>query len=282
MEKPLFDIQQITHQYPDGTLALNNLSLAIPKGKKIAVLGHNGAGKSTLFQHLNGLIHPQSGTILFNGELLSYTNKALKTLRQQVGIVFQDSDTQLFSGTVKKDVAFGPLNLGWSKDKIERQIDWAMQITEVTPLQNRPIHFLSGGQKKRAAIAGVLAMNPSVLILDEPTAGLDNYFANQLMQLLNNLMTDNRTILLSTHDTQLAYEWAEYFIVLHEGQAIYSGDAYQLFENKSLLKHAHLECPWTFDLALALKKRGILSSTKAFPRTKQQFIQLIESQAMID
>lgn len=277
MEPFLFQIKQLIYQYPDGTAALQNLNLSIPQGKKIAIVGHNGAGKSTLFQHLNGLLKPHSGQILFNGEPIAYTSKALQVIRQQVGIVFQNSDAQLFSGTVKKDIAFGPLNLGIPKKEVEQLVQWAMTKTEVTELQDKPIHFLSIGQKKRVAIAGVLAMNPSVMILDEPTAGLDNYYANQLIQLLNELATENCTIILSTHDMQLAYEWADYIVVMHKGQIIYTGDPYQLFYNEHLLTFGNLERPWSFDIVNALKVKGILSANAEIPKTKQQILQVIDS-----
>lgn len=127
---------------------------------------------------------PTAGTISFDGEKLQYNRKALKALRQQVGIVFQDADNQLFSGTVKQDIAYGPMNLGWPTEKIEEKIAWAVAQTEVTELLDKPIHFLSVGQKKRVAMAGVLAMEPTVLLLDEPTAGLDSYYATQVFQYL--------------------------------------------------------------------------------------------------
>lgn len=275
MTELFFDIQKLTYQYADGTTALHELSLQIPKGKKIALLGHNGAGKSTLIQHLNGLLKPSSGAIVFQGEPLTYSKKALQNLRQQVGIVFQDADTQLFSGTVKKDIAFGPLNLGWSKDKIEQRVEWAMAQTETTELADRPIHFLSVGQKKRVAIAGVLAMDPTVMILDEPTAGLDNYYANQIMHLLAQLEDKNRTILLSTHDIQLAYEWADIVIVMHKGQMIYYGNPVQLFENEAILKQAHLERPWAYDIAVALQNNGMLPKETPMPKTKEQILALL-------
>lgn len=276
MSEFFFDIQQLVYEYPDGTAALQQLSLHIPKGKKMAILGHNGAGKSTLFQHLNGLLKPTAGSIVFNGQPMTYSTKALQYLRQQVGIVFQDSDTQLFSGTVKKDIAFGPLNLGWSTEKIQQLVTWAMEQTEVTSLQDRPIHFLSVGQKKRVAIAGVLAMQPSVIILDEPTAGLDNYYASQVQQLLDKLMTHDRTIILSTHDAQLAYEWADIIAVMHEGQVMYCGDPCCLFENDTILQRAHLERPWAYDIGIALQKRGVLHKDQPLPRTKQQILRAMD------
>lgn len=271
-----FDLQHLSYAYADGTKALTDITLQIPKGKKIALLGHNGAGKSTLFQHLNGILKPTAGTISFCNDTLSYSRKALATLRQQVGIVFQDADNQLFSGTVKQDIAFGPLNLGWSNEKIEEKIAWAVAQTEVEALLDKPIHFLSVGQKKRVAMAGVLAMEPSVLLLDEPTAGLDTYYAAQFLQYLAKLEDGQRTFLLATHDIALAYEWADQIIVMEAGKIIYNGDPIDMFYQEELLEKAHLERPWVFEMTLALQTKKLLGDNIAMPRSKKDLHKLIE------
>lgn len=276
MTELYFDLQHLSYAYADGTTALTDITLQIPKGKKIALLGHNGAGKSTLFQHLNGILKPTAGTISFCNETLSYSRKALATLRQQVGIVFQDADNQLFSGTVKQDIAFGPLNLGWSNEKIEEKIAWAVAQTEVEALLDKPIHFLSVGQKKRVAMAGVLAMEPSVLLLDEPTAGLDTYYAAQFLQYLAKLEDGQRTFLLATHDIALAYEWADQIIVMEAGKIIYNGDPIDMFYQEELLEKAHLERPWVFEMTLALQTKKLLGDNIAMPRSKKDLHKLIE------
>lgn len=271
-----FELKQLSYAYADGTHALTDLTLQIPKGKKIALLGHNGAGKSTLFQHLNGILKPTTGNISFCGKELNYSRKALKELRQQVGIVFQDADNQLFSGTVMQDIAFGPLNLGWTTEKIEEKIAWAVAQTEVEPLLDKPIHFLSVGQKKRVAMAGVLAMEPSVLLLDEPTAGLDNYYAAQVLQYLAKLENGERTILLATHDIPLAYEWADQIIVMEAGKIIYNGCPVELFYQEQLLEQAHLERPWVFEMAIALQNKKLFEKNITMPRSKEDLQKLIE------
>ncbi len=276
MTELYFELQQLSYAYADGTEALTDITLQIPKGKKIALLGHNGAGKSTLFQHLNGILKPTAGNITFCNEALSYSRKALSALRQQVGIVFQDADNQLFSGTVKQDIAFGPLNLGWSQEKIEEKIAWAVAQTEVESLLEKPIHFLSVGQKKRVAMAGVLAMEPSVLLLDEPTAGLDNYYAAQLLHYLAKLENGQRTFLLATHDIALAYEWADQIIVMEAGKVIYNGDPVELFYQEKLLELAHLERPWVFDITLALQNKNLFDKNIQMPRSKEDLQKLIE------
>ncbi|MFJ7889018.1 energy-coupling factor ABC transporter ATP-binding protein [Lysinibacillus xylanilyticus] len=271
-----FDLTHLSYAYADGTHALTDITLQLPKGKKIALLGHNGAGKSTLFQHLNGILKPTAGSISFCGKELNYSRKALKELRQQVGIVFQDADNQLFSGTVKQDIAFGPLNLGWTNEKIEEKIAWAVAQTQVEALLDKPIHFLSVGQKKRVAMAGVLAMEPSVLLLDEPTAGLDNYYSAQVLQYLAMLENGERTILLATHDIPLAYEWADQIIVMEAGRIIYNGDPVAMFFQEDLLKRAHLERPWVFDMTIALQNKKLLENNIKMPRSKEDLHRLIE------
>lgn len=258
-----FELANISYRYPDGTHALRDLSLTIGRGERIALIGHNGAGKSTLFQQLNGILQPTTGEVLFNGQKMSYRKKELKRVREHVGIVFQDPDAQLFSGNVKQDIAFGPTNLGLTQQEVQARVDWAIAQTEIDSLADKPIHFLSLGQKKRVAIAGVLAMQPAVLILDEPTAGLDHYYANQIFSLLRQLETPERTVLLSTHDTQLAYEWADRIVVLHEGTIIYDGNPYDIFSQDDLLQKAHLEKPWVFDVASTLGAPTPLPRTRA-------------------
>lgn len=271
-----FEIQHLTHRYTDGTIALNDLSLKISKGKKIALLGNNGAGKSTLFQHLNGILQPTSGSIFFQNQPMKYNRKSLLALRSHIGIVFQDPDSQLFAGNVRQDISFGPLNLEWSTEKVNNMVEWAMSETEVTPLQHKPIHFLSLGQKKRVAIAGVLAMNPDVFILDEPTAGLDGYYSKQILQLLNTIHQLDKTIILSTHDVHFAYEWADEIIVMSDGEIIYHGNPYQIFEQEDLLLKAHLEKPWIFEIAQVLQNKKVISDLTDFPRNKEQLISYLK------
>ncbi|MEK4227953.1 energy-coupling factor ABC transporter ATP-binding protein [Solibacillus sp. FSL H8-0538] len=272
MNQPYFCLQNVSYAYPDGTKAIQNITITIPQNAKIAVVGKNGSGKSTFFQLLMGLIKPTSGQLLFQNEKVQYSKKALKALRQQIGIVFQNADNQLFAGTVKQDIAIGPSNLGWSYEKVEETTAKAIALTQLEPLQYRPIHFLSGGQKKRVSIAGVYAMEPNLLLLDEPTGGLDNYFTTQMLGYLRQLENNERTFLLSTHDIQLAYEWADLFIVFDEGQIAYFGDAQGLFNNDDLLASAHLDKPLLFEIANLLLKKGYSLSQHEYPKTKNELI----------
>ncbi|MBB6443929.1 ATP-binding cassette domain-containing protein [Bacillus benzoevorans] len=277
MDEVLFELKQLTYVYPDGTAALKNISLSIRKGKKIALLGNNGAGKSTLFLHLNGILKSTSGMILLEGKPVQYDRKSLLTLRKKVGIAFQDPDSQLISGNVKQDISFGPMNLGWSKEKVNKQTEWAMKEMDVTSLQDRPIHFLSLGQKKRVAFAGILAMEPEVFLFDEPTAGLDPYYSKQIKQVLNTIHQKEKTILLSTHDIHFAYEWADEIIVISDGELLYHGHPVSLFQQEDILVSAHLEKPWVFETAQILKKKQLLSAANSMPRSKDELFELIHS-----
>lgn len=273
MQQILFDIDHLSHCYADGSIALKNLSLSIKQGKKIALLGNNGAGKSTLFLHLNGILQPTNGTIRFKGKPLAYDRKSLLSLRKQVGIVFQDPDSQLFSANVLQDISFGPQNLGLPKEEILRRVEWAMEQTETTTFTDKPTHFLSLGQKKRVAIAGVLAMDPEAIILDEPTAGLDAYFSKQIMNVLDQIQKHGKTIILSTHDVNLAYEWADEIIVMHDGEILCQGCPVIVFEQDDLIKKAHLDKPWIMETFHFLIQEKLLSASSTTPQTKEKLFQ---------
>jgi cobalt/nickel transport system ATP-binding protein len=277
MQQILFDIDQLSHHYADGTIALKNLSFMIEKGKKIALLGNNGAGKSTLFLHLNGVLQPTSGTIRFKGREVAYDRRSLLSLRKQVGIVFQDPDSQLLSASVIQDISFGPQNLGLSKEEVLRKVEWAMKQTETERFRDKPTHFLSLGQKKRVAIAGVLAMDPEVIILDEPTAGLDSYFAKQIMNVLDQIHKQKKTIIISTHDVNLAYQWADEIIVMHDGEIMAQGDPVAIFEQDELIRNAHLDKPWIMEVFQGLIQENLLASNITVPRRKEELFQRIKS-----
>jgi cobalt/nickel transport system ATP-binding protein len=183
----LFHLENLSHLYSDRTLALNEISLNFAKGERIALLGTNGSGKTTLLNHLNGILKPTSGNIFFEDEPLKYDAKSLLNLRKRVGFVFQDPNDQLFASTVKQDVAFGPLNLGYAPDDVKKLVDNALKTVGMTEFSEKPPHFLSLGQKKRVALAGVLAMQPEVIIMDEPTANLDPRATSEILHLLLHL-----------------------------------------------------------------------------------------------
>ncbi|OCA85184.1 energy-coupling factor ABC transporter ATP-binding protein [Pseudobacillus wudalianchiensis] len=270
----MIELKEVSYHYTDGTKALHEVSLTITAGRKIAVLGNNGAGKSTLFLHLNGLLRPTEGQLLFNGSPFTYKRKQLQELRRQVGLVFQNPDTQLFSPTVREDVLYGPSNLEWEQERIEQAAKQAMEQTGVLEFQHKPPHFLSIGQKKRAAIASVLAMQPKLLVLDEPTAGLDPYYARKILHLLTDWHHEETTIMLSTHDVDFAYEWADEILVMKQGSIQAFGRTVDIFNKPELLADCHLERPWIMEVYAALQIDET-QKMETIPRSKPELLEWI-------
>jgi len=201
MSEKIIEIRKLTYVYPDGTKALDKINLSVIEGESIALVGRNGAGKSTLLLHLNGLLSPTKGSVFFKGESLSEKN--IHEVRAQVGILFQDPDDQLFMPTVYEDVAFGPKNMGLTQEEASKRTEKALSLVGLSGFEKRSPHHLSFGERKRAAIATILSMNPKVLLLDEPTLGLDPWVKKEFTELLKNLMREHTTI-LATHDLELA------------------------------------------------------------------------------
>lgn len=250
----IMKVQDLSFQYTDGTTALSNLSLHFEKGKTTCLLGANGAGKSTLFLHLNGILKPSSGQILYKGEPISYSKKGLSLLRQQVGIVFQDPDTQLFSSSVYEDVSFGLVNLGISENLARPRIEKALHQTGIYELRHKPTHSLSYGQKKRVALAGIVVMEPEILILDEPTAGLDPRGIQEILDLINTLKKElHISIIMATHDMNLVPLMCDYIYVLKSGTLYDSGTVQEVFSRPNNLYAAGLCLPYISQLMQSLK-----------------------------
>ena len=243
--------------YPDGTKALKNVNIEIKRGEKIAIIGPNGAGKSTLFSHFNGLSEPTSGHVEIDGEKVEYKKEKLLQVRQKVGIVFQDPNDQLFAPTVKEDIAFGPMNLGLDYDEVEKRIDESLKMVGMEGFENKTPHHLSGGQQKRIAIAGIVAMRPEIMILDEPTAGLDPEGVNKVLNILNKLNKEGMSIVISSHDIEMVNEFAEKIFVLYNGEIIAQGNKNEIFTNKELLKKAQLKTPVTTEILYKLKENEL-------------------------
>ena len=251
------ETKNLSFTYHDGTQALRNVNLQIKRGEKIAIMGPNGAGKSTLFSHFNGLTEPTSGHVELDGEKIVYEREELLKLRQKVGIVFQDPNDQLFAPTVKEDVAFGPMNLGLEYEEVEKRIAESLEMVGMTGFEDKTPHHLSGGQQKRVAIAGIVAMRPEIMILDEPTAGLDPEGVDKVLSILNELNKDGMSIVISSHDIEMVNEFADKIFVLYDGEIIASGDKHQIFSNKELLKKAHLKAPVSTEILYKLKENGL-------------------------
>lgn len=239
------EVEGLYHTYPDGTVALKDINLRLPKGRKVAILGPNGAGKSTFILHLNALFLPQKGTVRVAGLEVKKSNEM--AVRQKVGLVFQDPDDQVFSPTVWDDVAFGPENLGLSAEEVERRVERSLQAVQMLSYARKPPQHLSYGQKKRVAIAGVLAMEPEIIVLDEPMAYLDPAGKRELTEILNLLHREGTTVVVATHDVDFAVEWAEEVVVFKEGSVLRHGDR-RLLTDPAVVEEASLDYPTVWKL----------------------------------
>lgn len=248
--------KNLSYTYPDGTQALKNINLKIYKGQKVAIIGPNGAGKSTLFSHFNGLTEATKGEIEIDGKKMKYDKQSLLKIRQQIGIVFQDPNDQLFAPTVKEDVAFGPMNLGLDYEEVNRRVEEALTMVGMEEYKDKTPHHLSGGQQKRVAIAGIIAMRPNIMILDEPTAGLDPEGVRKVLDILNKLNEEGMSIVISSHDIEMVNEFADEIYILNKGKILANGNNHEIFSNKELLKKAHLKAPITTEILHQLKERG--------------------------
>ncbi len=238
MSHHIVEVKDLRHTYPDGTAAVQGISFRIHHGESVAIVGANGAGKSTLLLHLNGYLTPSEGTIRIGDFPL--TKDTVQDIRRTVGMVFQDPDDQLFMPTVFDDVAFGPLNLGLPPDEVTERVTEALKRVEALELKDRPPYKLSGGQKRAVAIASVLSMSPDILVMDEPTTGLDPHARRRLIELLAGF---RHTKIIATHDLDLVMDLCERTIVIHQGEVTADGPTLEIFQNQPLLEKSHLEKP---------------------------------------
>ena len=273
--EPILQTEAVTFAYQDGTVALRDLSVTIPKNRRVAILGANGSGKSTLFLTVNGILKPAAGRVLLGGEPVRYDRAGLNDLRRRVGLVFQDPDSQLFAASVRQDISFGPINLGLQESEVRERVERAIADTQIEELADRPTHLLSYGQKKRVAIAGVLAMDPEVIVADEPTAGLDPEMTARLIELLNRLHESGRTIVISTHDLDLALAWADDAFVLRRGELIMRGRPEEILADAEQLRSARLRPPIVLETFNRLRAAGAIPSDSAAPRSASELAALV-------
>lgn len=232
------DVRDLVYTYPDGFEALKGITLSLARGEKVALIGPNGAGKSTLMLHLNGINFPTSGSVSIGGLAVNKAN--IGRIRAEVGLVFQDPDDQLFSPTVYDDVAFGPVHMGLSKAEVDKRVTAALEVVGLAGFEQRQPYHLSIGQRKRAALATVLSMSPSVLVLDEPSAGLDPRGRRELINLFRQL---EQTMLVSTHDMKLVAEVFPRTVIVDGGRIVADGPTGTILEDKDLLEAHGLEQP---------------------------------------
>lgn len=272
MSDYVLEFDDVWYSYPSRPPSLRGISFAIERGKKVAVVGPNGAGKTTLLLMCNGTLVPERGCVRVDGEEVVYDRSSLRRVRTAVGLVFQNSDAQVFAPSVYADVAFGPANLHLSEEEVHRRVSDALFAVGLSGYERRPPHHLSGGERKRVAIAGILAMRPEILVADEPTASLDPATAVEIMDLLDELHEDGTTILLSTHDVELAYRWADEVILLGGGELLHQGTPAAVFTDRDLMRGARLTPPVLLDLFMELSRRGLVADAvppKGIPEMTQ-------------
>ena len=263
--------------YPDGTKALEDVNFAVEKGENIAILGPNGAGKSTLLHHFNGLLMPTSGKVYVLEK--EVTKQNLDEIRQKVGLVFQDPDDQLFARTVSQDVAFGPTNMGLPKNEIIERVKWALEVTDLDGLESKAPQNLSNGQKKRASIAGVLAMKPNIMILDEPMANLDPRTASKILRLLLQLNQElGISLIIATHDVDLVPLFAMKIFI---GRIILEGEPEEVFSQAETIRSLDLRLPRITHLFEILRKRNSVNASAHIPLTigdaRREIVELLEA-----
>ena len=246
MSPAAIEVAGLEFAYPDGRVALRGVDLSVGAGERVAVLGPNGAGKTTLALHLNGILEPRSGSVTVGG--LPVVEANLRQVRRMVGLVFQDSNDQLFMPTVEQDVAFGPANSGVSGQELEQQVDDALAAVGATELAGRPAHHLSGGERRRAALATVLSMSPGVLVFDEPTSDLDGAGRRELAATLGSL---SLTQLIITHDLSLALELCPRSILIDGGTIVADRPTREMLGDADLLSESGMELPYGFSLDTA-------------------------------
>jgi cobalt/nickel transport system ATP-binding protein len=251
--------------YERGQRVLDGAALTVPAGRRLAVLGANGSGKTTLLRCLSGALRPAAGEVAVDGQRLEHTRQGLRAHRQEVHLVLQDPDDQLFSASVAQDVSFGPVNLGLDDDTVRARVDEALRLLAVAHLADRPTHQLSYGERKRVAIAGAVAMRPCVLLLDEPTAGLDPSAVAEALAALTRLEQHDSTVVMSTHDVHLALRWADEVAVVVD-RGVVQGPPAEVLGDDALLARARLDRPWELTVGARLRALGLLPPDGPLPR----------------
>ena len=242
MSTPVLEVRGLAYAYPDGHQALAGVDLHVHQGERVALLGPNGAGKTTLVLHLNGILNAGAGSVSVSG--MPVAKEHLQEIRRRVGVVFQDPDDQLFMGSVRADVGFGPANLGLKGAALETRVMSALDLVGMADFADRPPHHLSFGQRRRVAVATVLAMEPEILVLDEPSSNLDPASRRELADILRSL---DVTVLMVTHDLPYALELCPRSVVLSDGHVVADGATYDVLTDEALMRRHRLELPFGFD-----------------------------------
>lgn len=276
MEEILLQAEGLCYSYGQGKEVLRDINITVRKGEKIVVLGSNGAGKSTCFLNLNGVYRPDSGRILYRGKEIG--KKDLNELRKNVGIVFQDADNQIIASTVFAEVSFGPMNLKLPREEVKKRVEDALEYMNLGSMRDRPPHYLSGGEKKRVSIADIIAMESEVVIFDEPTASLDPVNVEMLEGVLDKMNEMGKTLLISTHDVDFAYRFADRAVIFAGGSIIADGPVREVFEDDEVLNQANLKRPVLLEVYNSLVSHHILEVGGDTPRDAGELEMLLKTQ----
>lgn len=268
-QEVILQVRDLQYAYSDEKMALKGVDLDIRQGERIAVMGSNGAGKSTFFLNINGVLQSEHGEIFYRGQKM--TKKTMNDLRKNVGIVFQDADSQIIASTVQSEVSFGPMNLKLSRNDVRDRVDEALSYMNLTDFRHRPPHYLSGGEKKRVSIADIIAMHPEIIIFDEPTAALDPVNADMLEEVLEKMAQEGKTIMISTHDVDFAYRWAERVVVFCDGKIIADDAPLAVFSNETVIRQANLKRPMMLDIFETMRKKGLVKDDRSYPKNVEEF-----------
>lgn len=273
--RPIIEIENLNHTYMKGTpmehVALKGANLYAEEGECIAIIGHTGSGKSTLIQHFNGLMRPESGKVIIDGEDLSKKKVDLKTLRQKVGLVFQNPEDQIFEKIIGDDIAYGPFKLGLPLKEVRERVKWAMDVVglDFEEMKDRQTFALSGGQKRKVALAGILALKPKILVLDEPTAGLDPKSRKELLDKIKRLNKEEKlTVVFVSHNMEEVAMLADRVYVMAGGTDVLTGTPKEIFTDKEKLQHHQIGTPETVQVLYKLTDLGYQVNTEAFSVTE--------------
>lgn len=240
----MFRVNNLTYKYDKNNEALKSISMDLSNGNIVGIIGSNGSGKSTLFMNLMGILKPTGGNIFYNNNKIIYSKKGLYNLRKKVGIVFQDPEKQIFYSRVYDDIAFSLRNIGLEENEVEKRVRKSLDLVNAIDLIDKPVHFLSYGQKKRVAIASVIAMDNEVVLLDEPTSGLDPMSTNAIVEIITKLSEIGVKVVISSHDMDLIYNICDYIYVLSKGEIKIEGDCKEVFNETEKIIESGLNIPW--------------------------------------
>lgn len=270
---PDIRLDNVTYKYGNNVVGIENVSLHLPSGKRIALLGANGAGKTTLLMLLTAILKPTEGKLIFNDKPYQYNRKGLKRIRKEIGFLFQNPDHQLFTPTVFEELAFGLTQVIKDKSEIEQKVKKGLYSFNLYDLKDLPPHKLSTGQKKRVAMASVLVMDPNLLICDEPTSSLDPNETMNLFGYFDEINSKGTTILISTHNVEMAYEWADIIVVLKEGKVAAVGETENIMTNRKMLTECGLRLPLIVEINQAISHKSDVS----FPNKTNKLIEFLQT-----